>query len=289
MVKLCYSSQSAPKEGVAPEEMEDAHWPSFPHATPNPGDGSPSPPGGVPLEHPLQRPFYCAVADGATQGSHSGPWALALCQAFVAQGDTFPHRDLDISLSPWLRSLWLTAKTAFDLWEKTYLHDRAAKGRQLAWFEEAVMQTGSFSTLLGLAISPPTDEGLLLHAVAMGDSCLFLLRQNQIDRSFPLVHSDQFKNSPYLIATDPQKNDRLKGATSLYQETLQVGDSLFMCTDALSAWIMRQREQNNDPSERLLALAEGPPQEFHSFLREERSLHRMRNDDVTLVHVKVQV
>lgn len=269
-MNLSYRCHMETKAGLKSHEVEDAFWPPQDQGL---GDGG---------------PILCAIADGATQGSHSGPWAEALCQAFVQFGANLPLKDHDITLGPWLSGLWTQAKKNFDLWEKTYLQKRAETGRNLAWFEEAVMQSGAFSTLLGLSMVPSGPNAFALNTLAIGDSCLFIVRDGKIYRSFPHGRSEQFKQAPYLVATDPGKNSRLKMATFLYRETLQTGDSIFLCTDALSCYILEQVEQKLDPAVELMALAQGEPDVFKGFIADKRAQKTMRNDDVTFVHIHLR-
>jgi hypothetical protein len=268
-MKVSYQCHVVTKGGLASHELEDAFWPP-----PSQGLG----------DHDQ---MVCAVADGATQGSHSGPWAEALCKAFVHLGRDLPLKDHDITLGPWLKSLWTEAKKYFDQWEKTYLNTRAQAGRQLAWFEEAVMQSGAFSTLLGVSLVREDHNRYMLNTLAIGDSCLFILREGKVFRSFPIGRSEQFKKSPYLVASDPAKNGGLKTATFLYRESLKTEDSLFLCTDALSCWILQQLEQEQDPGEQLLGLAQGGDDNFKKFICDQRDQQSMRNDDVTFVHIQL--
>jgi hypothetical protein len=67
------------------------------------------------------------------------------------------------------------------------------------------------------------------------------------------------------------------------------GDSFFLCTDALAAWILREKELAKDPTPILLDLALGGLEPFATFIRDLRESRRMRNDDVTFVHLSLKV
>src|SRR5205085_10779692 len=97
---------SVPKAGHRPDENEDAHAAA----------------GG-----------RFAVADGASEGWASGPWARALAAAYAAtppDPDTFPG--------------WLAAARA--------TFESPATGD--SWYAEAKQAQGAFATLLGVTIEP---------------------------------------------------------------------------------------------------------------------------------------
>ena len=212
-MQLRYQVLTTTKAGNQPAEMEDAASPTVEAAI----DAA---------------SFRCAIADGATQGSHSGPWATVLCAEFVATGA--PDADALAALVP-------TAQARFVAWEKDYLANRAAQNRPLAWFEAEVMGTGAYSTLVGLQLDQDqTDQAVRWRALAVGDSCLFHVRAGRQLVSFPLTQSAEFSNAPFLIASQTAANRQLAGAARWLDGDLAVGDRLVLGTDALSAWIMRQ-------------------------------------------------
>src|SRR5688572_24662605 len=64
------------------------------------------------------------------------------------------------------------------------------------WFLEGRDERGAFATFLGLKI-----DGGHWHALAVGDACLFVVRDGRHHLSFPIEHSSQFGNTPLLIGS----------------------------------------------------------------------------------------
>ena len=262
-MKLSYSVRDATKAGNQRSEMEDAAYPA------------------AGLRHEGAA-FACAIADGATQGSHSGPWARVLCERFAGMDQSQEPDALLAALVP-------AAREAFAAWEAEYLAERNAKGRALAWFEAEVMGSGAFATLVGVHLEDLPGGGVRFRALAVGDSCLFVLRQGKIEASFPLTVSSQFSGAPLLLASLAASSGLVASTLKTLTGELTTGDGLLLATDALSAWAMRALERGEDPVPTLLGLVGGDERTaFDDFLAAERREKRLRNDDVTLVHVSLE-
>ena len=112
----------------------------------------------------------------------------------------------------------------------------------LPWYLEERFNQGAFATFLGVVV----DEGNW-QALAVGDSCLFHIRDGAMLLAFPLTHSGQFGNSPWLIgsrtATDEVPLRRGLRASGDHQP----GDRLRLMTDALSRWFLHAVEVGQQP------------------------------------------
>ncbi len=172
-----------------------------------------------------------AIADGVTSGIFSRQWAKILTRAVV---DDWPDPDHEESFSSWLANLR-------DGWEKEI--DTSG----LAWYQRAKLREGGFSTLLwlrlcnNLALKDGTDRSPV-EVVAIGDSCLFHIRDNALLESFPLDASGQFDSSPLVLGSVDLRRD-----SQLQFERVQLeghaGDLLVLCTDAVAAWAMARYER----------------------------------------------
>ena len=205
-----------------------------------------------------------SVADGASESSFSAAWARLLVEGFVARppdGST---------LRDWLRPLQ-------DEWA------RGMNGRALAWYAEEKARSGAFSSLLGLCLLP--DEAGW-HALAIGDSCLFAVRENQLTVSFPVTRSSEFHSRPLLLSSVARANGGISSALHEAEGDLLPGDLLFLMTDALASWFLAESELRRRPwavLERIRSAGE-----FEKFLELMRAGRSIRNDDVTLVRIEVK-
>ncbi len=202
-----------------------------------------------------------SVADGASECSFSALWARLLVEGYVARPPDGSN------LRDWLRPLQ-------EEWA------RGTNGRELPWYAEEKARSGAFSSLLGLHLDPDTGGW---HAVAVGDSCLFAVREGRLVTAFPLSRGVEFHSRPLLLASAARSNDGVWSAVREAAGRFDPGDLLLLMTDALAAWFVAEAELRRRP---WAALAKIDSQEdFERFLELMRAGRSMRNDDVTLVQV----
>jgi hypothetical protein len=245
-MELHLSTFWAPKKGSSPEEYEDAFWPR------------------TAPERILDAICSCAVADGASEASYSGHWARLLTQEYGKSTGAAGFPDM--------------VSRAADLW-RTHVENRPRP-----WYAEQKVASGSFAALIGVTLSPGADETRYV-AHAVGDSCLFLVRDEAHFRAFPLTVSTEFSVTPFLLSTaDPS----ISAAHVVTLEgTCHAEDHLLLMTDALAQWYLSEVERGGSPwlILRDLDTNEGP--QFSNLIATVRSEGRLRNDDVTLLRVDV--
>jgi hypothetical protein len=240
-----------PKHGNSPEECDDA----MAHSN-----------------------FRFAVADGATESSYSDRWAQELVKHFIA---TPPDhiRNNNIPLEDWLRPLQKE-------WHKSIPWDR------LPWYAEEKARGGAFTSLVAVEITPAPSrfriidifkrrKGIRWHAMAVGDSCFFHVRQNALTKAFPLEKSEQFNSRPLLISSNPNRNQPIWKNIQQAEGELRVDDFFLLMTDALAAWFLKEHEKGGKPWNKLTAFKD--VQEFGAFVEQLRAAGGLRNDDTTLL------
>lgn len=202
-----------------------------------------------------------AVADGASETSFAKQWAELLVESFVHDAPSVAA--LHDWVSP-LQAVWAEAQ----------------KGKATAWYAEAKARDGAFSSLLGLTI-----EGDRWRALAVGDSCLFVIRAGRVLRAFPLERAEQFNNRPVLLSSMARANGHVWSEVASDEGELQGSDRLLLMTDALAQWFLVEAELGRRP---WAALAKTTtPEQFSGLVDCLRAGGALRNDDVTLVSVEV--
>ena len=234
-----------PKEGNSEAEYEDAYFPRH-------------------SERRKGQKLRFAVADGATESSFSGLWARLLVSAFV-------HREVNFTFAPdELRPLQ-------DKWKKSF------DGKVLAWYAEEKLADGAFAALIGLEVVE--DVKRTWRAVAVGDSCLVQVRDEEIIAAFPLQNSASFTNRPDLLSSLPSNEANQRG-TMLNKEGIWCGnDTFFLMTDALAYWFFKEKEANRQPWDVLRNL--DTQIFFQKWVASLRLSHAIKNDDVTLVRINL--
>ena len=235
------------KAGNTPDEYEDAFWSDWTDRD--------------------TVAFRVAVADGATEASFSRQWAKRLVRSYC--NVTTAHQDL-CQILPQIQKGWC----------------RSVSARPLPWYAEAKLQLGAYSSLVGLTIweKELASGAARWEAIAVGDSCLFQVRDNQLLIAWPLSRPDQFNNRPLLISTKPENNTHLAEQIARLPGDWESGDSFCLMTDALACWFLQKLDQGCKPGE---VIPDFGSQTFSDWIADLRASKQMRNDDVTLVKVHV--
>jgi len=203
-----------------------------------------------------------AVADGASETSFARQWAELLVDRFVHEPPT-PE-----SLREWIAPMQAT-------WAG------ANQPKATAWYAEEKARDGAFSSLLGVAF----NQGRW-RALAIGDSCLFVVRAGKLAHAFPLEKAEQFNNRPMLISSVARANQGVWDQVRHGEGELVGKDQLLLMTDALAQWFLTEAEMGRRPWA-ALAKAAASQDAFNAFVDMLRSGGMMRNDDTTLVRIEV--
>lgn len=199
-------------------------------------------------------PLRAAVADGATESAFAGRWAAVLVEG-LAGTDATPDALTDALhgwQDQWAASVRPTAKRS--------------------WYVEAKVREGAFAAVLGMELRA---EGRW-RAVAVGDCGLLHLRDGTLQRAWPTDDPDAFTNRPALL---PSRSEGAVPSPEAATGTWATGDAFLLATDAVAAWLLR-----SDPARVLNWNADA----FHDAVRAARDEGTLRNDDATLIVLKIQ-
>lgn len=225
-----------------------------------------------------------AVADGASEGMLSGQWAKILVNEFCRHDP--PTLDIDALLE--------STHPKWKKWLKHYLQHRDYQGKPVQWFEEPGFERGAFATLMGLTLRK-TESGAQWEGMAIGDSCIFQIRNDKLLGGFPLKKSEEFDSRPFLIASNPISNKGIADHLRKIRGKCRVGDQFFLMTDALAYWFWCEIEAGNSAWHTLSEIVHQPPAPdgesettpFADWLQSLKDEKRIRNDDVTLLIVEI--
>ena len=206
-----------------------------------------------------------AVADGASTGSRSREWAFALVKGAFNQASRLNlASDSDIDFRNWVG----TVRREFDPNGAEFSSTQTP-----SWVRDASRRSGSFATLLAGDI-----DDRYLAALAVGDCCLFVVPSSGAIRSFPGQSPTDFGSMPELIAS---LDDHAVPDPVRYSTALNVDDTVFVATDALSAYLVRFITDRGVWRE----LTTITSLDFHRFILDLRNTKLIKNDDVTLLRI----
>ena len=217
-----------------------------------------------------------AISDGATSSPDARTWANMLVEA-----STLHESDKDIfpAVIQELRTSW--EKT----WEKQ-------KQKQIStnagWWTETALNKPNAATYCSITFTnQKSSNSSEIHwrAIAMGDSCLFQIRNNKLMLSFPLVSENEFTDRPVLVRSKGEiiNSDKIMHLNG----TAQVNDIFLLATDALAEWIFKyglhtDKTLSSDFYKKLNSI------DFEKFIESERQVDRIKDDDSTIINIGVK-
>ncbi|MCS6865100.1 MAG: protein phosphatase 2C domain-containing protein [Gemmataceae bacterium] len=203
-----------------------------------------------------------AIADGASSGIFCRLWAQQLCEGFV--------RDRPEVCDPTILQQWVNQLR--QQWRA------AIQYNNLNWSKKAkVDQVGAAATLLGWELGPAGSDGQRpWRACAIGDACLFWIRQNHLLATFPVVAAEQLGSTPLLVRSNPG----FRTSALVAQGLCAPGDRFLLATDAVAAHFFQTLAETEPDWHRYETIT---PEEWIAELDQLRSSRQMVNDDCTLV------
>jgi hypothetical protein len=208
-----------------------------------------------------------AIADGATESSFAKEWAQIIVKSFKKK--SFEKEHLNKTISQLCK-----------IWQKKI------NSRPLEWYALEKVEKGAFTAFLGLSINL---TNLSWSAIAVGDCCIFIIRENELIVSFPINSSEEFGSNPYLISSNLNKNKDLDNYFLSIAGDLKFGDTIILSTDAFSAWFLKQYEDEKRPWNTIKAFVEKKKynkgfEKWINYLRREKLI---KNDDITVLIVQL--
>jgi hypothetical protein len=218
-----------------------------------------------------------AIADGASTSLWPREWANILVEHFCHDNQDSIAK-IHEGWEEWLRPLQ-------EEWRQHSL--KIKKDSTIPWYAQGSREKDHGSaTFVGLKFRPPNQAGeRIWEALAVGDSCLFQIKANS-DKlvAFPLETSEQFTTVTNCFHSLPEYKSYPPAFTDgLYE----AGDIFLLATDALAEWIIKDCKNDQPRWEKLISVAS--QEEFTNFINQLRDEKRIKNDDTTLLRLKVVI
>ncbi|MBP1464441.1 hypothetical protein EYB53_001850 [Candidatus Chloroploca sp. M-50] len=213
--------------------------------------------------------YKLVVADGSTDGFEARLWAEILSKGFIQK---LPAETREGVLE-WVQNLT-------QIWQ-----DQTVYSGDLSWYIDAAQERGAGAALTGISFAK-IGTTWNWKALAVGDTCLFLLRKNQLCCSFPITSSHEFNRTPDLLDTNIARNQELQpNAIKTTQDEVQNGDIFIFATDALAKTLLQAYEKKVMLWDQLLSIANQDV--FQEYIDDLRQENQLDNDDTTLVVARI--
>jgi hypothetical protein len=258
------STFSVPKRGSSPQEYEDAVW-----IGPD-GDGTGE----------LQAfSLTTAIADGASESLLAGRWARRLVEVFGTNKATRTR--------PAFIAAYRAAAGGWNDEVAEYLKEREERGSPIQWYEEPGLAKGAHATILAAEFRDGRrGRARTWSASALGDSCLFQVRDELLYASFPISDVSYFSYQPPLLGSRGVDEAVLRRHVKVTTCDWERGDSFYLMTDALAAWFLRLNESGGRPWGPLRDMDTFDAElDFGDWVEEQRDRDQMNNDDTTLIRI----
>ncbi len=209
----------------------------------------------------LSERLSVAISDGATESSFASLWASVLVAAFVNSGLPADER------------FKKAVNKGARIWR------RIVDPKTLPWYAEEKRKRGAFATFLGTCFG---EDGSW-EAIAAGDSCLFVKKPTGVV-SFPISDEKEFGSTPPLICS--RRSEREMPSIKSTRGEWSSGDLFFWMTDAAAQWFLHELNAGLFPWEVIASFAD--TETFLAWLSSARGSGIMRNDDVTILMLRVE-
>jgi len=192
-----------------------------------------------------------AIADGLTHSTFQDIWAKQLVNRFIEKPFV---PDLNAQkLKDWLEDIqkeWISKIAQVKPAKGTGDRSDAAKKEEQMLEEiiEISKDKGAESTLLGMIIQK-TPKRQKLQLFGIGDTNMFLVRNNRIKEKFPVTSVKSFTNRTKALCSI---DNPLQEIPELKEINAKKGDIVILATDALAKWILKSANLGQKPWKRIL-------------------------------------
>lgn len=146
----------------------------------------------------------------------------------------------------------------------------------LKWNVLEKAKKGAYASFLGLEIRKNllTKDGYAWRAVAIGDCCMFLIKNQKIIDSFPIKDSSLFGSMPSMLPSISTFNALGRYKIDVKEGKIKRGEIIILATDALAKWIIQQSRISRD----LIFLDDT---KLNLYFEELIKNGKLKNDDIT--------
>ncbi|MHA1410022.1 MAG: hypothetical protein ACTSQY_06920 [Candidatus Odinarchaeia archaeon] len=218
-----------------------------------------------------------SIADGASEGLLSSKWSMLLTVSYSN------FNKINFDLLDFLKF----SIDCFPVVESKFIQSREKENKPLQWFEQNLLLKGSFSTFLGIRIYENSTGECNLSTHAIGDSFLFIIRNDEMILSFPSENLNYFGNRPDLISTKCSDVMLIANKMKFLDFKILDGDIIYLMTDAVAHWFLKRTKEGKKPWRFFGLFSDFKSHDFRRYIEKIRELGYIKNDDVTISRLSI--
>ena len=214
---------------------------------------------------PDERVF--AIADGVSQSPFSQIWSKKVVNKFI-------KKPLDISdlneqkIKDWLADIRKEWRTEID------------QGKASELILDIAKKEGGSTTFLGMIIKKKKKKRQKLQLFGIGDTNMFLVRNNRIKEKFPVTSVKSFTNRTKALCSI---DNPLQEIPELKEVNAKKGDIVILATDALAKWILECYNLGQRPWDKILK----NKNDIANFINKLRDTNKIDDDDTTCIIIRI--
>ena len=215
-----------------------------------------------------------AIADGVSEAPYSQIWADKVVNRFIEKPFV---PDLNAQkLKDWLEDIRKKWSSEIDQHQS---HEQTEQANELIM--EMTREGGGSTTFLGMIIQKKKKKYQKLQLFGIGDTNMFLIRNNRIKEKFPITLVESFTDHTIGLRSIDNASQKIP---ELKEFNAKRGDIVILATDALAKWIFKYYKKGGEYSwKRILKNKNN----IQNFIDELRDTNKIDDDDTTCIIIRI--
>ena len=207
-----------------------------------------------------------AIADGVSQAPFSKIWSNMVVKKFIEK--PFASDLNEQKLKDWLEGIRKEWGSEIDQRKSPKMILDRAK------------EVGGSTTFLGMRIQKKKKKYEKLQLFGIGDTNMFLIRNNRIKEKFPIMSVESFTDQTIGLCSIDNASQKF---LELKEFNAKRGDIVILATDALAKWIFESANLGQSPWNKILK----NKNDIQNFIGKLRDTKKIDDDDTTCIIIRI--
>ena len=207
-----------------------------------------------------------AIADGVSQAPFSQIWSNMVVKKFIEK--PFASDLNEQKLKDWLEDIRKE-------WESEIDQRKSSK-----MILDRAKEVGGSTTFLGMIIQKK-KKYQKLQLFGIGDTNMFLIRNNRIKEKFPITSAESFTDQTIGLCSIDNASQKIP---ELKEFNAKRGDIVILATDAIAKWIFKYYKKDGQyPWKKILK----NKNDIANFIDKLRDAKKIDDDDTTCIIIRI--